>query len=155
MGTKIEFTDGRTRVEELMTAHPAYCRENTPLPEVARLMVDHDCGCIPVLDDDDHPIGVITDRDIACRVVARDLDARAHVARDCMSEDCVTVPRTASTRECLDKLEDHQIRRAIVVEDDGTCCGIVAQADVARRDEQLAAELVARVSEPSEPARVF
>ena len=154
MAMKSESKNGG-KVEDLMTSHPAYCRENTPLAEVARLMVDHDCGCIPVLDDDDHPIGVVTDRDIACRVVARDLDPRAQVARDCMSEDCVTVARTASTRECCDLLEEHQIRRAIVVEDDGTCCGIVAQADVARRNEVLAGELVARVSEPAEPARLF
>jgi CBS domain-containing protein len=142
--------DGRagTTVADLMTADPACCDRDTPLPEVARMMIEHDCGAIPVVDDDGRPIGMITDRDLTCRAVARDLDPAGLTAADCMTSDCVTIEMTASAKDCLDLLERNQIRRAIVVDDHGRCCGIVAQADVARRSEAMAGELVARVSEP-------
>ena len=63
-------------VRELMSRDPAVCTPETSLSDVARLMVDCDCGEIPVVEagDSGKPIGVITDRDIACRAVARGLN---------------------------------------------------------------------------------
>ena len=58
------------QTKEIMTSDPACCGPETPLPEVARLMVERDCGEIPVLDENRRPVGVITDRDITCRTVA-------------------------------------------------------------------------------------
>ena len=59
-------------VGEIMTKDPACCTPDTRLQEVAKMMVDNDCGCIPVVDDEGSkmPVGMITDRDITCRVVA-------------------------------------------------------------------------------------
>src|SRR5690606_23843471 len=67
--------EDRMRVSEIMTRDPACASQDTSLREVARLMVEHDCGEIPVLDAQRRPIGVITDRDIVCRVVAKGMDA--------------------------------------------------------------------------------
>src|SRR5215208_6036341 len=63
---------GAMQVREIMTVDPICCTRETDLPEVARMMVEHDCGAIPVVEsrEDRRPVGVITDRDITCRAVA-------------------------------------------------------------------------------------
>jgi CBS domain-containing protein len=139
-------------VEELMTKDPACCHRDTPLPEVARLMIERDCGCIPVVGDDGRPVGVITDRDIVCRAVAFERDPTRLVAEDCMTGELVAVSPSISAESCCKVLEENQIRRAVVVDDVGRCCGIVAQADLARRSEVLGGEVVAAVSAPSDAA---
>jgi CBS domain-containing protein len=136
-------------VIEVMTRSPATCRADTWLPDVARLMVENNCGLIPVTDELGCPVGVITDRDIVVRAVAVDKNPLELRAQDCMSRDCVTVKQDTSIDDCCEVLEKHQIRRAIVVDDKQRVIGIVAQADLARRSEALAGEVVAAVSQPS------
>src|SRR4051794_29324542 len=60
------------QVRDIMTADPICCTRETGLPEVARMMVEHDCGAVPVVEsrEDRRPVGIITDRDITCRAVA-------------------------------------------------------------------------------------
>jgi CBS-domain-containing membrane protein len=74
-------------------------------------------------------------------------------ASDCMTQRCVTVSESASIVDCIHLLEEHQIRRIPVVDKSGKCCGIVAQADVARRIDQHAAEVLKEVSQPAEMHR--
>jgi CBS domain-containing protein len=64
------------QVKEIMTLEPASCTPETPLQKVAQLMIENDCGEIPVIDNSDSciPVGVITDRDIVCRTVAKGLN---------------------------------------------------------------------------------
>ena len=145
------------RVEEVMTKSPACCTPDTNLRDVARMMVEHDCGCIPVLEGDKKrkPVGVVTDRDICCRVVAEGKNPLDLTARDCMSSQCVTVTPETSIEECCDLMESNQVRRVPVVDSSGACCGIVAQADIARRaSERRTAEVVREVSQPA-PLRSF
>ena len=56
--------------QDVMTPDPACCTPETPLEQIAKMMAQSDCGEIPVIDPAEHPIGVVTDRDIVCRVVA-------------------------------------------------------------------------------------
>lgn len=135
-------------VADLMTRDPATCASNTPLREVARMMVERDCGAIPVVDEQTRPIGIVTDRDIVTRAVASGENPLEHTAGDCMTPGCVTVTEEMSAELCCQHLEERQIRRAVVVDGDGRCIGIVAQADVARHSEMLAAEVVTAVSLP-------
>jgi CBS domain-containing protein len=140
------------RVEEVMTKAPACCGPDTSLQEVARLMVECDCGEIPVVDDPQsrRPIGVITDRDIVCRTIAEGRNPLELTALDCMTAEVVTVATGKSVDECCDLMEQHQIRRIPVVDAQGGCCGIVSQADIARRvSEQAAGEVVRDVSKPA------
>ena len=143
------------QVKEVMTADPACCISETALQEVAQMMVDHDCGEIPVVDNKETklPIGVITDRDIVCRTVARALNPLELTVADCMSKPCVTVTPDMSVEECSRTLEENKIRRVPVVDADGSCCGIVALADIALHARRnVAAEVVKEVSEPSAAA---
>ena len=128
------------------------CTRDTNLQQVARLMVEHDCGAIPVTESntDRKPVGIITDRDITCRTVAMGKNPLKLTAGDCMTTSCITVSPESSIEECCNALEEHQLRRIMVVDDDGSCCGIVAQADSARMaPEHETAEVVKCVSEPT------
>ena len=139
------------QVKEVMTADPACCISETTLQEVAQMMIDHDCGEIPVVENQKTklPIGVITDRDIVCRTVARGLNPLDLAVGDCMSKPRVTVTPDMSIEECTTFMEENKIRRVPVVDADGSCCGIVALADIALNARRnVAAEVVKEVSEP-------
>ena len=132
---------------DVMTPDPACCSPNMTLDQVAKLMVHNDCGEIPVIDTGDRPIGVITDRDIVCRVVAEGKNPTAYVAEQYMSQPVVTVRTDAPLDEIVTTMEKHQIRRVLVTDEDGCCAGIIAQADVARSEgAREVAELVRAVS---------
>lgn len=143
------------QVKDVMTADPACCVSETALQEVAQMMVDHDCGEIPVVDDKERklPIGVITDRDIVCRTVARGINPLDLTVADCMTTPCVTVMPEMSVGSCAWLMEDKKIRRVPVVDADGRCCGIVALADIARLGKTgVTAEVVKEVSQPTTAA---
>ena len=136
---------------DVMTPDPACCSPNTTLDQVAKLMAQNDCGEIPIVDTADQPIGVITDRDIVCRVVAEGKNPVGHTAEQYMSQPVVTVRADAPLDEVVSTMEKHQIRRVPVVDERGCCAGIIAQADVALTGgEHEVAELVREVSRDTE-----
>jgi CBS domain-containing protein len=143
------------QVKEIMTSDPACCTADTPLPEVGRMMIDNDCGEIPVVDNrsSNVPIGVVTDRDIVCRTVANGINPVELTAADCMSKPIVTVTPDMSLDDCCRIMEAKQIRRVPVVDERGACIGIVSLADIALQGgKSVAAEIVTQVSEPTSAA---
>ena len=137
-------------IRELMTKDPACCSPSASVKEAASLMASNDCGQIPVTNAEGELVGVITDRDIACRCVAEGKSAETLV-EDIMSSSPITVTIDASVAECCKKMEDNQVRRLPVVDDAGRCCGIVSQADIARHaGEHQTGDLVREVSEPAQ-----
>jgi len=140
------------QVKGMMTVDPECCTSDTPLPDVARMMVQNDCGEIPVVDNKSSkvPVGVITDRDIVCRTVATGLNPLDLTAGDCMSSPIVTVKPETTMEECCRILEEKQIRRVPVVNDRGSCVGILAVADVAlHTGRNVAGHIVTQISEPT------
>lgn len=137
-------------VRSVMTATPAFCSKDTPLRDVARMMADNDCGLIPVVDAGNVPVGVVTDRDIAVRIVAKGRDAQSALAGDCMTTPVTTIGDDSTLTECCDVMEGKQVRRVPVVDASGSLCGIVSLADIALsgRDQKIA-EVVKHVSEPT------
>jgi len=139
-------------VSQIMTKDPACCVDITSLHDAAQMMADHDCGCIPVVDDYENkrPIGTITDRDIVIRTVAHNKNPLNMVVGEIMTEQPVTIGEGSSIDECFHTMEINQLRRMIVVNKNGECVGIVAQADVAcKAGEHETAELVKVVSASS------
>jgi len=132
---------------DVMTQDPACCSPGTSLDQVAKMMVENNCGEIPVVDRFNHPIGVVTDRDIVCRVVAEGRNPTGQTADSCMTRPVVTVPGDAPLDDVISTMEDHQIRRVPVVDEDGGCAGIIAQADIAATEPpRKTAELVSEIS---------
>jgi CBS domain-containing protein len=132
---------------DVMTENPACCTPDTPIDRIAKLMVQHDCGEIPVIDRGEHVVGVVTDRDIVCRIVAQEKNPLAYTAESCMTDMVVTVSTDASLEEVMSTMEKHQVRRVPVVDSEGCCKGMISQADIAwAGKERDVAELVREVS---------
>ncbi|MBX5494819.1 MAG: CBS domain-containing protein [Bryobacteraceae bacterium] len=135
-----------------MTQSPAVVTGDTDLKKVAQLMAECDCGAIPVVESKTNrrPIGVITDRDIVIRTIAEGKDPMDCTARDCMTEDVISVRPEATVDQVIEKMENNQVRRVLVVDRNGKCQGIISQGDIARyAPKREAGELVREVSKPS------
>lgn len=137
------------KVKDIMTADPACLTREDSLQEAAKLMRDNDCGCIPVVDGKESkiPVGMITDRDITCRTVAEGKNPLEMTVSDAMTNSAVTVTEDSSVEDCCSVMEEKQIRRVAVVDGRGSCCGIVAQADIALHGaDKQTGEVVQQVS---------
>ncbi|MBX7501674.1 CBS domain-containing protein [Qipengyuania sp. YG27] len=141
------------KVEDIMTKDPACCAPSDSVKTASQLMIDNDCGEIPVIDESGVLVGVVTDRDIACRCVAERKSSDTAVEA-VMSQQLVTKPQE-SVEDCCAKMEDGQLRRLPVVDEQGKCCGIVSQADIAMEGSKKEAGVLLReISEPiEEPAK--
>ena len=140
------------QVREIMTPNPACCTPDTPLREVEKAMVDNDCGEIPIVRSasDGALVGVVTDRDIVCRLIAQNRNPLELTAESCMSSPVVGVRESTQIEECARIMEESQIRRVPVVNGGGMICGIVSQADIAKNaSRRVTADLVKDVSQPS------
>lgn len=138
-------------VTSVMTANPCCCTQDTPLKQVAQMMIDNDCGMIPVVDKDGRPVGAVTDRDIATRIVACGKDAASACAADAMTSPVKTVSSDTSLHDATCLMEAEKIRRVIVVDGNGKVAGVTAIADLslAGKDEATA-EVVNKVSKPGQ-----
>jgi CBS domain-containing protein len=121
-----------TQVHELMSAAPVTCHPYDSLNRAAQLMWEHDCGCVPVVDDLDHVIGIVTDRDICMGAYTQ---GRA-LAEIPVASVCTHEIQTCAPSDPLDKAEGqmitHQVRRLPVTDPDGHLVGVLSVSDLAR-----------------------
>lgn len=135
-------------VEDVMTKNPASCNVNTSLKDVATMMLQNDCGQIPVVDDQNVPVGVITDRDITVRAVAQGVDSTTGTVKDFMTSPVNSICFNMPLRDAVCQMEAESVRRIPVVCEKGTLKGMLSLADLAIADKDKAtAELVKKVSE--------
>jgi CBS domain-containing protein len=136
----------KERVREAMTPAPTTVEANENVVEAARLMASQDVGSLPVVDDG-QLVGMVTDRDLALQILAKDLDPHKTVVASVCSENPVVVGPEDSLDEALQRMAREQVRRLPVVED-RRLVGILAQADVARAAEpEATGRLVEEISE--------
>src|SRR5204863_5357711 len=134
-------------VQKLMTSNPCSIDADKSVAYAAKMMRDEDVGLAPIVEDD-KLIGMLTDRDIAIRVVAEGRDPGQVKVRDVASKQVVTIDPQQDLDEALRIMAKHQVRRLAVVEEDGKLVGVVAQADVAREgDDKQTGKLVEEISE--------
>jgi CBS domain-containing protein len=142
------------QVQDVMTKNPMCCLPDTPLKDVAEMMVEHNCGALPVVDNPEtlKPIvGMITDRDIVCRVLAEGKNPLDATAAAALTQTVVTVNPSDSLDTAIEAMERHQVRRVVVIDGDGACAGLVTQAQIARNmPEEKAGEMLRRISDDSE-----
>jgi len=148
------------KAKELMTASPACCTPESTAQQVAQLMEENDCGCIPVVEDVESRflVGVITDRDLALRGVARGRSPETAV-KDLMTTDVSAVAPDDDLERVQELMSDLQVRRVPVVDADGCCVGIISQADLALEEVDTAdgevSHVVERISEPRGGGRLL
>jgi len=134
-------------IREIMTPNPSTIEPSNSVVEAARIMKQEDAGVVPVTENG-RLTGMITDRDIAVRVVAERKDPQSTTVREVASTDLVTVDPQQDLDEALRLMTQHQVRRLPVVEEDGRLVGIVAQADVAREgDDAKTGQVVQEISD--------
>jgi CBS domain-containing protein len=133
-------------IRDAMTSNPSNVEMSAPVIQAAKLMKSEDVGSIPVTDGD-RLVGIVTDRDIAIRVVAEGKDVQTVTVGEIASRDLVTVDPQQDLDEALRLMAQHQVRRLPVVEEDGRLVGILAQADVAQQgDDSRTGQVVEQIS---------
>lgn len=133
-------------VRESMTSNPCSIDTDKSVAYAAKMMRDEDVGIAPIVEGD-RLVGVLTDRDIAVRVVAEGRDPEQTKVTEVASRDVVTLDPQQDLDEALRLMARNQVRRLPVVEEDGRLVGVVAQADVAKQaDEQQTGEVVEQIS---------
>ena len=131
---------GAQRARDVMTRNPRTVKPTDSVQQIAQIMIDEDCGIVPVCEEGGRLVGVVTDRDIVCRLVARGIDMKNARAQDVMTDDVECVTEQDSLCDVLRLMSEHQIRRIPVVARGDRLCGIIAMSDVAREadvDEDL------------------
>jgi CBS domain-containing protein len=140
------------KAQDLMTTEPACCAPSSTVREAAQLMREHDCGCIPVVEGKSRRlVGMVTDRDVACRCVAEGKSPDTPVG-----EIMTTNPQSSHPEDDIAAVEqimiEAKVRRVPVVDDGGRCIGMIAQADLALNHEAATdrdvGHVVERISEP-------
>ncbi|MEO7277305.1 MAG: CBS domain-containing protein [Sphingomicrobium sp.] len=135
------------KVSEVMTREVRTVRPDQTAQEAAEFMLSADTGSIPVADGE-RLIGMITDRDIAVRGVARGHGPDTPV-RDLMTEDLIVVRADDTIEDAAEKMSGAQVRRLPVIDEQERLCGIVSLGDLSREaDDQSASEALSGVSKP-------
>ena len=142
------------QLKDIMTRDPVVLRPDAPLKEAARRMRDLDSGVMPV-GEGDRLVGMLTDRDITVRATAEGRDPNGTPVREVMTPDVVYCFEDDDVRAAARKMEEHQIRRLIVLNRDKRLVGIVALGDIAVHapSDRLTGEITEAVSEPADAAR--
>lgn len=117
-------------INDVMTRYPAYCRPDDSVESVAKLMLERDCGVIPVCEGR-KVAGVITDRDITCRGVAAGTSAMDAPVREIMSSPVYCVHEHDDVQAAVDLMEEKQVRRLPVLDERDELVGIIAPSDLA------------------------
>ena len=123
------------KCNEVMTKNPVCCLPNDMVAKVAKLMKRENVGSIPVIENEKTRklVGIVTDRDLALKIVAKGLDAKSTKVEGVMTRKVVTCRAEDDLQKALDAMSEHQLRRIPVVDNDNKILGIIAQADVATR----------------------
>jgi len=137
--------------EEVMTPNPVCCLPSDNVKLVAELMKSKIVGPLPVIDNHETQklIGIITDRDLAMKIVGEGLDPRSTRVEAVMTRKVLTCRADDDLQRALDAMSEHQVRRIVVVDSSNKVLGIISQADVATRVDQpeKTAEMVKDISQ--------
>ena len=134
------------KVAEAMHSGVEWVDPTTPVTEIAKTMKRHDVGAVPV-GEDDRLIGMVTDRDITCRGVAKGKDVSKLTARDVMTEGIVYCRAGSELNAAIKLMEKKKVRRLPVIDDNKRMVGMLSLGDVSvSADQKLAGELAAAVS---------
>ena len=138
------------KAQDIMTKDPRVVTPETPVQEAARLMQSEDTGVLPVVESAQSRrlVGVVTDRDLALRVVAEGKTSAS--VRDAMSSGVKTAKPNDSVKDVMDLMAKEQVRRIPIVDDAGTVVGIVSQADVVlEANDRRAEQTIEAISKPN------
>ncbi len=120
------------KVSEVMSRSPFYCTAETSLKAVAVMMLERNCGAIPVFDNTvrRNPVGMITDRDITIRIVAQGRDPKHCTVQDAMTPSAIVIGVSEDVTDAARVMRQNGIHRVAVVEPSGACIGVLTLSDI-------------------------
>lgn len=132
-----------------MTKDVSCVKESDSIQRAAQIMEQVNCGSVPVCDDNQKVVGMITDRDIVVQAIAK--GSNSANCGDCMTRQVVTGKPDTDAHEAADLMAQHQIRRLPVVDTSGRLCGICSIGDLATVDIHIneAGDALSKISEPT------
>ena len=145
-----------------MTANVATVYADDLVTYAARVMGECDCGALPVVDNQRRMVGMITDRDIAIRLVGNRVDPIHARVEECMTDEAFACNVNSSLEDCMRTMSRHKIRRVPVVDERDRVIGIITQADIAQHagdnsgmgERRAVTDVVCAVSEPTSSSYV-
>jgi CBS domain-containing protein len=140
------------KVKEVMSPNPVCCVPGDTAQAVAGIMCEHNIGSVPVVIDQQSRelVGVITDRDLCCSIIAAGRDPKTTTVQKFVSLDPVTCRDGENLDKCERAMQEHQIRRIPIVDGDNRVIGIVSQADLALKDKpEKVSKTLAEISRSS------
>ncbi|MGE0127779.1 MAG: CBS domain-containing protein [Blastocatellales bacterium] len=145
------------RAGDIMSRNVVTVFPDDLVERAAQLMRNCDCGALPVTDANGQMIGLVTDRDITVRLVARGLDTQDSIVADCMTDEAFSCHANDCLEDCMRQMSRRQVRRMPIVNDGGQIIGIISQSDIARYAEAYRgrgerrrfADMVSEISQPS------
>lgn len=142
-----------TTCRDVMTPDPVCCLGNETVDKAAQVMKNEDVGSVPVVESRESRrlAGIVTDRDLALKVVASGRDSHSTKIEDVMTRNPMACHADDDLQMALNAMAEYQIRRIPVVDRDNMIVGIIAQADVATRAEnpRQTAQVVEEISKPA------
>jgi len=142
------------KISEIMTKNPETAQITDSIMDVASMMRDLNVGFMPIMDGD-VLVGCVTDRDITVRSVAEGMDIANASVGEIMSTDLHVVSPDNDLDEAASIMEEFQIRRLPVIDENNRLVGVVSLGDIAVRTKNIeeAGEILEEISEPSRPER--
>jgi CBS domain-containing protein len=139
------------KVQDIMTGEPRSLTPDSTAREAAQLMKEINAGVIPVVESSSSKklVGVVTDRDIAIRLVAEGKNADCRISEVMSAGSLATCAPSDDVDRVMETMSREQVRRIPIVDERGALVGIVAQADIVRKaDDKKAERTVEEISQP-------
>lgn len=138
------------KVKDIMSSPVEEIRSDATISQAARMMQMSDIGVLPIMKDGD-VVGVLTDRDIAIRVVAEGLDPQETSVSEVMSSEIICCSEDSSMEDAATLMEENQVHRLLVLSSANRVSGIVSIADIVRRisDDHLIHEILESICQPA------
>lgn len=144
-------------IQDVMTVNPIWCLPLDTSIQAARIMRELNVGIVPVVKSstDHRLVGVVTDRDLCLGVVALNQHPETVPVQLCMTTNMIACHPDEDIQRAADLMEEHQVRRIPVVDQDGILQGIVSTADICQRanlSSDTTHHLLKKVTEPTDDA---
>ena len=142
------------RIRDVMTGDPKFCFADDSVIDAACIMRDEHVGVVPVVESEEnrHVVGVVTDRDLCLGVVAEGQDPAEVRVDQCMTNKVICCSQDDALEDVTELMQENQIRRVPVVNEDGELEGIVSLADIVGRTKLRSAETLQTLKCVSQPS---
>lgn len=139
------------KVKNLMTAEVESCRADENLTKAIEIMWRRDCGVVPIVDEENRVVGMITDRDVCIAAGSRDQKASEIKIGEVVSGKVVTCSADEEAEDALKKMRRKKVKRLPVVGENNELVGILSITDVLRKDKKSKKKVFSALKKITEP----